>query len=74
MMILQSNTAILLYLPLYKLYISDTVISQVTLGLFEDSGWYKVNYSAGLVNQDKFLWGASKYLLLIKHFVNTFTR
>lgn len=31
----------------------QTVLDPITLAVFEDSGWYKVNYSAA----DKFLWG-----------------
>lgn len=31
----------------------QTVVDPITLAVFEDSGWYRVNYSA----TDKFLWG-----------------
>jgi len=38
---------------------SITVISRQTLSVFEDSGWYTVDYEAG-VSQEKLLWGASE--------------
>ena len=33
----------------------------MTLSLFEDSGWYTVDYDAGLSNEEELL-GSSKYL------------
>lgn len=38
---------------------STTVISRMTLSLFEDSAWYTVNYEAGLSNEE-LLSGSSK--------------
>ena len=31
---------------------SSVAISRMTLSLFEDSGWYTVNYDAGLFNEE----------------------
>ena len=42
------------------LLFSETAISRITLSLFEDSGWYTVNYNAGLSNEEELL-GSSKY-------------
>jgi len=36
-----------------------TFIDEITLSLFEDSGWYKVNYNYA----DKFLWGKGESVL-----------
>ena len=38
----------------------NTQVSRMTLSLFEDSGWYNVNYEAGL-SEDEFLWGYGKH-------------
>ena len=42
------------------MHISNTRVSRMTLSLFEDSGWYTVNYEAGLT-EDEFLWGYGKH-------------
>ena len=47
------------------LYISSDymVLSEFTLALFEDSGWYKANYTALYdLKQNPLQWGKSKYL------------
>ena len=45
-------------------FISDyLVLSEFTLALFEDSGWYKANYTAlNNLKQNPLQWGKSKYL------------
>lgn len=44
-------------------YINSAVVSRLTLSLFEDSGWYMVNYEAGLTDEEH-LWGYSKRIVI----------
>ena len=50
-------------LNLLFLYINSAVVSRFTLSLFEDSGWYMVNYEVGLTEEER-LWGYSKCIAI----------
>ena len=47
------------------------VLSEFTLALFEDSGWYKANYTA-LYNlqQNPLQWGKGKYIAFHERRIN----
>ena len=50
-----------LLLILISFYSDYLVLSQFTIALFEDSGWYKGNYTAlELLNQLPLQWGKGK--------------
>lgn len=46
---------------MHVIFISTTAISRLTLSLFEDSGWYTVNYEAGLAHEE-LLSGSGMYI------------
>ena len=40
-----------------------SILSEFTIALFEDTGWYKANYSAlYALNQQKLHWGKGSYV------------
>lgn len=47
--------------------INSAVVSRFTLSLFEDSGWYRVDYEAGLTEVER-LWGYSKCIAVTDTF------
>ena len=49
---------------LTHLFSDYLVLSEFTIALFEDSGWYKANYTAlREVNQHPLQWGKGKVLI-----------
>jgi len=49
------------------------VLSEFTIALFEDSGWYKANYTAlHEVNEHPLQWGKGKeHSVTVKDYLNT---
>ena len=50
--------------------VNSAVVSRFTLSLFEDSGWYRVDYEAGLTEVER-LWGYSKCIAITNSFTNS---